>query len=71
MIILLKLCLHHNTVFAVIVIFFNLVVYPLYHNLEWCIMELHRKYEAIYPEFNGAAMPLKHFIVHYLKGRGH
>lgn len=32
---------------------------------------LRRKYEAIYPEFNGAGMPLTHFIVHYMKGQGH
>lgn len=33
-------------------------------------VELSRKYEAIHPEFNGAGTPLKHFIVHYMKGRG-
>lgn len=43
--------------------------------VPWCVIlnnvELYRKYEAIHPEFNGAGMPLKHFIVHYMKGRGH
>lgn len=38
--------------------------------VPWCVI-LNRKYEAIHPEFNGAGMPLKHFIVHYMKGRGH
>lgn len=61
----------HNFYFNM---FFNLVS-PLCRTLVCHVIlnnvELHRKYEAIHPEFNGAGMPLKHFIVHYMKGRGH
>lgn len=51
------------------------IVSPLSHNLDCLVIlhtvEFHRKYEAIHPEFNGSGMPLKHFIVHYTKGRSH
>lgn len=41
----------------------------VYHSLNVFLkdVELHRKYEAIYQEFSGAGMPLKHFIVRYMK----
>lgn len=71
---MLKLCLRHNSVFLCLNMFLNLVS-PSCHSLVCRVIvndvELCWKYEAIHPGFSGAGMPLKHFIVHYMKGPGH